>query len=98
MNKVNPNDTISVNIIKSFLKDAVEGLKITQSKRDQNKAIINQQVETVYYFERAVPAKRKAKPARSIIVLGSTLFTLFIMSLVAVFLEKYKEYKAEGNL
>lgn len=89
----NPNDTISINIVKVFLENVVEDLKDTQSKRDQNKAVINQPFETVYYFERAVPAKRKAKPARSIIVIGSTLFTLFLMSLLAVFLEKYKEYK-----
>ena len=94
--RVNPQDTITLNIVKSFLKNTVEDLKTTQSKRDQNKAVINQAVETVYYFERAVPAKRKAKPARSIIVIASTLFTLFMMSLVAVFLEKYKEYKTES--
>jgi len=93
MSRTKPDDTISINIVRSFLLTAVEDLKITQSKRDQNKAVINQDVETIYYFERAVPAKRKAKPARSLIVLGSTLFTLFMMSLVAVFLEKYKEYQ-----
>jgi len=42
--RVNPQDTITLNIVKSFLKNTVEDLKITQSKRDQNKAVINQAV------------------------------------------------------
>jgi len=88
-------DTVSTGIVRTLLKDAVENFKNTQNNYDQNKAVINQDVETVYYFERATPAERKSKPKRSFIVLGATLFALFVMSLVAVFLEKFQEYKTE---
>jgi len=94
MVKTKPNDTIGHNILRSFLTNNVEDLKEAQSSYDQSKAIISKDIKTLFYFEHAVPAKRKAKPVRSMIVLGCTLFAFVLMLLVAIFAEKYKEHQA----
>ncbi len=86
-------DTVSIGIVRSFLNTAVEDYKGAKTSYDQNKAIISKDIETVFYFEHAVPAKRKTKPVRSLIVLGCTIFTLILMSFVAIFSEKYKEFQ-----
>ncbi len=93
----NPKDTISHNIVRSLLKNDLEDLKESQSSYDQSKAIISKDVKTLFYFEHAVPAKRKAKPVRSMIVIGCTLFAFVIMLLVAIFAEKYKEYQLQNS-
>jgi len=95
--RTNPDDTISQGILRSLLKNNVEDLKESQSSYDQSKAIISKDVETLFYFEHAVPAKRKAKPVRSMIVVGCTLFAFVIMLLVAIFAEKYKEYQLQNS-
>lgn len=95
MIQTDPNDTVSIGIVRSLLTNAVDDYKESKSSYDQSKAIISKDVETLFYFEHAVPAKRKTKPVRSIIVLGCTIFTFLLMSFIAIFTAKFKEYQEQ---
>lgn len=91
--KNSPNDTISVNMLELQLEELVEEKGNATISYEQNEKLLKQKISTFYYFERAVPADRKAKPKRSLLVLGAIAFALILMTFVAIFLEKFKEYK-----
>ncbi len=95
--KRNPNDTISIGILRSFLTEIVKDYNDVKSSYDQSQSIISQDLKTLYYYEYAVPAKRKKKPVRSLIVIGCTIFTFLSLAFTAVFVEKFKEYQKGIN-
>ncbi len=93
--ETNPEDTVSITILMNILENTVDDYKNAKSNYEQTSNIINKKLETLHYFEKAVPSKRKTKPVRSLIVLGSTIFTFLIMATLAVFLEQFKKYQKE---
>lgn len=61
----------------------------------QYEAAINNKIPSLYIVEKAFPAERKTKPIRWLIVTGSAMLMLFLASLIAVIIEKYKDIKFE---
>jgi len=93
MIRIAPNDTVSANILRKQLNGTIDDLETATTSYDQSKAITNQQLSTLYFFEMASAAKKKSKPVRSFIVLGAMAFTFVILLFLALFIEKFKEYR-----
>jgi len=60
---------------------------------DQYKAILTNELTTMYVIEKAYPSEKKVKPIRWVVVLGSFLATLFLSIIVVAIIEKYKDIK-----
>lgn len=90
-----PNDTVTAYIMGVVLKKEVHEYGNIAQSFNQYKTIIEQDISALHYLEKAIPADRKTKPVRSMIVLGAFIFTFFLMSLWAVFADKYRSYLRE---
>ncbi len=93
MIKSNPSDTVTSSILRKQLEGTIGDLETATTSYDQSKAITEQNLSTLYYFEMATAAKKKSKPVRSLLVLGAMAFTFFLLLFLAIFVEKFKEYQ-----
>lgn len=91
--RTNPQDTVSANVLRRRLMANMSDLQTATTSYDQSNAIASQNLSTLYYFEMAKASDRKAKPVRSILVLGAMAFTFILLFALAVFIEKFKEYQ-----
>ncbi len=91
----NPNDTVMSNILEILTERAVGEYANLATIYDRHVSALNQDHSTVYIIEEAVPAVKRTRPVRSMIVIGSVLVAFFAMSLIAIFIEKFKEFNLE---
>lgn len=89
----NPDDTISAGTLRKQLDGVIEDLETANTSYSQSKSITDQKLSTLYFFEMASAAKKKTKPVRSLIVLGAMAFTFIMLLFLAVFVEKFREYR-----
>lgn len=92
----NPADTIKHGVLRKIVKAELEDYNNAKSTSFQFDAVVNQDISSIYVVQKAVPSYKKARPNRTFQVLGSVLFTFFIMSLLSVFLEKFKSFRLES--
>lgn len=85
-------DTIITSVLASMIEGKVEELNALQKNYKQNSSLVEMDFSSVYYLEKAQKAVRKDRPVRSLIVLGAFALTFFLMTLWAIFIEKYQDY------
>ncbi len=83
-----------VKVLEEKKKGSIRELNNTQSMYEQYKSTINDAVPTLYILEKAIPAERKSKPIRWLIVLGSALISFVLGTLAVILIERYKYIKA----
>lgn len=89
----NPKDTVTSNTLAVLLKSTLSEYTDIQTIHSQQQSTLNQEYSTLYIIEQATPPVKRSKPVRWLIVLSTTLITLVVMMIVAVFSEKMKEWQ-----
>jgi capsular polysaccharide biosynthesis protein len=95
---------ISINNRLGTVFDAAIEMRIEKTKRlealrkirDQMRADANLAIAHKFQVEYAGPAERKSFPVRSLIVALSTLSTFFFSVLLVLFMERFKEIRAQA--
>ncbi|OWY23508.1 hypothetical protein C7N43_15400 [Sphingobacteriales bacterium UPWRP_1] len=88
----NPDDTVTAHVMERIIRRAVEEYNGALTLYEQHTAVMNQRYSTLYVVENATPAEKRFKPVRWLIVASATLVTLACMMLMAVFIEKFKNF------
>ncbi len=91
----NPDDTIRAGFLNKLLTESTESFANISKNLEQNKAILKLDQSTFHLFEKASPADRKARPQRSLIVIGAALFTFFVLIVATLFANKFEAYRKE---
>lgn len=91
----NPDDTVTAHLLERVIRKAVEDYNFSNTLYKQHVAAINQPYSSLYVLEKAVPAVKRFKPVRWLIVVSATMVTLASMLLIAVFIEKFKHFNFE---
>ncbi len=97
MIKRDPEDTVNINMMESMVETAYGKYSSLNTIYEEHQAGLNQNFSTMYIIESAVPAVKRHKPVRSIIVMTGTLLTLLIMCFAAVFIEKFKDFNVTAE-
>lgn len=90
-----PEDTVMIGIISNLAEDALEQHQKVATIAKEHSAALNQPFSSIYMIEEAVPAVKRTKPVRWLIVASATLCSLLAMVFMAVFVEKFKEFKLD---
>lgn len=98
LTRINPTDSIGYKIVNSMLNSKLEDFNNTSTSYYQFKSIINDEYSSLYVVEEAQVPLKKDSPARSLLVIGSTLFAFLVMCLYAVLTEKYRQYREKEVL
>jgi len=93
----NPKDTVTAHVLERIIRKAVEEYNSANTIYKQHLSAIHQPYSSVYIIESAVPAVKRIKPVRWLIVVSATLVTLASMMLMAVFIEKFKDFNFEEH-
>lgn len=88
----NPDDTVTAHVMERIIRRAVEEYNGANTIYEQHTSAMSQKYSSVYIVEAAAPAEKRFKPVRWLIVLSATLITLASMILMAVFIEKFKNF------
>lgn len=88
----NPDDTVTAHVMERIIRRAVEEYNGAQTLYDQHTAVMSQKYSSLYIVENASPAEKRYKPVRWLIVVSATLVTLASMMLMAVFIEKFRNF------
>jgi len=87
-----PEDTIFADILKGLIESKISNSESLENNYDQTTSLLDSNISSLYYIEKAQPAIKKDRPFRSMIVMGAFALTFFFMTLWAVFIEKYRSY------
>jgi hypothetical protein len=93
-----PDDTVTAHVLERIIRKAVEEYNSATTIYKQHLSAINQPYSSVYIIESAVPAVKRTKPVRWLIVVSATLVTLATMMLMSVFIEKFKTFNFEDPM
>ncbi len=91
----NPEDTVTASILGQMAENAVEQFNKVNTIAKEHSSALNQPFSTIYWIEKAVPAVKRSWPVRSLIVVSSTLLAGIAMVFLAIFMEKFREFKLE---
>ncbi len=89
---INPDDTVTANLLTLMVEDAANKYNKMATISDEHTSALSQEYSTIYLVEKAMPAVKKSKPVRWLIVVTSCLVALVSMIFIVVFIEKYKEF------
>lgn len=89
--QINPDDTVSYNVVESLVNSALGQYTSVKIIYEQYLPALQTKWSTIYILEEAVPAVKRFKPVRSMIVLTGVLLSLLVMVIISVFVEKYRE-------
>ncbi|MEZ4884740.1 MAG: hypothetical protein R3E32_08455 [Chitinophagales bacterium] len=93
----NPKDTVTQNVLEKLMESALGQYNLSNTIYEQQAKVLQQKYSTLYIIEPAIPADRKSKPERLLIILSAVLISLGVMVFVSVFVEKFREIKFEKN-
>lgn len=85
-------DTVTAHVLTEVIDAKIEEYNGLRTNFNQYSSLVDLDISSIYYIEKAVPALKKDRPKRSLMVLGAAAVAFFFMTLWAVFLEKYKDY------
>ncbi len=85
-----PKDTVMAKILKDVLKNTLGEYTNIKNTYEQHKSALHQDFSSIYILEAARPAVKRSSPVRSRIVITTTLVTLLVMLITAVFVERYR--------
>jgi len=83
-------DEERLSVLEERKKSGLRELNNTVSLAEQMKSTLNKDVSSVFVLERAVPAEKKSKPVRWIIVLASVLGAFFLSLVAAALIERFR--------
>lgn len=84
----------SVNLLTSRLTDLQTRFVASQAAFEQAETSLRSRVSSLYLVQKAYPATRKAKPFRTVIVLGSVVITFALSVFLILLLEMYRRRPA----
>ena len=90
-------DTVTINILSRTVKNVNGEYNSMQTLYKQQKATMEQDYSTITVVDKAVPAVRRSWPVRSFLVLGTLLATFILMTIFAIIMEKFKEFKLSNK-
>jgi len=90
--QANPDDTITANLMDVLIERAVRQYASVKRIFDEHLTVVNQEFSSLYVIETAVPAVKRTKPVRSLIVISTVLLSFLAMLMLAVFIEKFKHF------
>lgn len=91
----NPKDSIAVSTLKMLTKYATGEYNRMYVINDQHQTSLHQNYSTIYIIEEAVPALRRAKPVRWIIVTSATLVAFVVGILGAFAIERFGKMSSQ---
>ena len=86
--------TDSLNMFTSRVNDLQTRLVAARSAFETAELSINGRLSSIYLVQKAYPATKKFKPVRSLIVMGSVLFTFALAVIAVALLELYRHNRA----
>jgi hypothetical protein len=95
---VEGNDFRAVQLYKTLLakqENAEKELNNRMNIRDQMEVSLKSATSSLFIVERAVPADRREKPVRSVVILITMLITGFVCILGALLIEQFKQIKSQ---
>jgi len=87
-----PKDTVFANILMEVIESKITETEDLRKNYEQTSSLVDADISPLYLIEAAQPAIKKDRPFRSLIVLGAFALAFFLMTLWAVFIEKYRSY------
>ena len=90
-----PVKTEVFKVLRSKQVNAIKDLNEVKSLYDQNLAASADEVSSIFVVEQAYPSEKKAKPKRSVIVIGVFLIAIFLGVAGALLIDRLKQLKAE---
>lgn len=91
--QLHPDDSVNYNLIEGLVGTAMSEYTAVKTMHEQYLPSVKTDWSTVFIVEPAVPALKRFKPVRSIIILNAVWITLLAMSIMAVFIEMFKKFE-----